>query len=190
MNHLLRFAIVLLFVGQSIGQTVKFNQLPATNGVAGSNIVAVWAGAHTNGLKAVRVDNLFSNVTVYGWTTNIGGMVHGFADWTAGAGATTYRTNTLFTVGRLEGQAALLSVDLVLSDLDLAATVGARQTALFYWDGGGPILRGAVVTNLTHATYAGGVFYQVSGTNVLIKAWAGDEADWTGRASIQILNTP
>lgn len=67
-------AAVLTFGARAQNLTVKFNELPTTNRLADTNLIPVWTGPGTNGLKGVNRANWNSNVTLRGSTVVTGSL--------------------------------------------------------------------------------------------------------------------
>lgn len=183
------FCLLLLPMACFGQMTNRISQLPATNVVAGSNLLAIVTNpTATNGTKAVRVDNLFSNVTFAGSVTNVGG----FTFWTTTfqtTDATTNVTAAQFPLGPdTKGKNIQATIAASISGTSSAA-FGLQ--AWYYQTGGNWTNTDAVTLFASRPTAAAAVNARLttSGTNavVLVSGLAG-AMDW--RISLQVLKSP
>lgn len=184
----LLFLLLSGLFAQVQGQaTNRISQLTGTNVIAGSNLVVVVTNpTATNGTKAVRVDNLFSNATHYGWITN-GGTFSAAATWSTNSGSTV--TQTLATVNVPANSGILLTARAAYYEVDTPAWVTTVQAAGWYNYSGFPVLT-TLTTNHNYASgaNAGLIWATNNVTNVVLRAYGVNSIRW--RVGLEGVFTP
>lgn len=187
----MKAALFILFMPMALlGQmTNRISQLPATNVLAGSNlIVVVTHPLATNGTKAVRIDNLYSNVTFRGSVTNLGGQIF----WTKTFQTADDTTNTVAAQFPLEPGTSAKSIVAHITGKYLDAYTSAFGVhSLFYvvdtaWTNTTPT---TIYSAKTASAPAMNARLSTSGTNaVVLVTGFSDPVDWT--ISLQVISSP
>lgn len=187
----MRAALFILLLPLTVlGQmTNRISQLPATNVLAGSNLIAVVTHPlATNGTKAVRMDNLFSNVTFKGSVTNMGGQIF----WTKTFQTTDATTNTVGAqFPLLPGARSKSIIAHITGNFNDAYTASFGLHSLFYvvdtdWTNTSPT---TIYSAKTATAPAMNARLTTSGTNaVVLVTGIADPVDWT--ISLQVIPSP
>lgn len=187
----MRVALFILLLPLTLlGQmTNRISQLQATNVLAGSNLLAVVTHPlATNGTKAVRIDNLMSNVTFKGYVTNMGGQIF----WTKTFQTSDDTTNTVAAqIPLLPGINAKSVVAHITANFIDAYTAAFGLHSLYYfdddnWTNTAPAI---IYSAKTATAPAMNARLSISGTNaVVLVTGIGDPVDWT--ISLQIIPSP